>query len=37
MCDSIDCGVYFERRKLATEMSALGAVLHAASAMLEGE
>lgn len=27
VCDSLDCGVYFERRKLAAELGALGGLL----------
>ncbi|GIL62894.1 hypothetical protein Vafri_17102, partial [Volvox africanus] len=33
VCDSLDCGVYFERRKLAGELAALGALLRSVRSM----
>jgi DNA polymerase zeta len=34
VCDSIDCGVYFERRKVLAESEALGALVDAGVALL---
>lgn len=31
VCDSLDCGVYFERRKLGQEMATLAALTQASS------
>jgi len=35
VCDSLDCGVYFERRKMAFEVAAAQAQLEAALPLLE--
>jgi hypothetical protein len=35
VCDSIDCGVYFERRKVMAESEVLGALAEAGTALLE--
>jgi len=34
VCDSLDCGVYFERRKLQQELATSGALLQAAERAL---
>eukprot|EP00955_Chlamydomonas_euryale_P112411 366130-Chlamydomonas_euryale.AAC.38 len=34
VCDSLDCGIYFERRKLANELSALSALQASATQLL---
>ena len=35
MCDSLDCGVYFERRKLAAELAAVQALATAGLRQLD--
>ncbi len=35
VCDSLDCGVYYERRKLWYELTSLGALLDAAEQALQ--
>lgn len=37
VCDSLDCGVFFERRKLAHELNTLGGLLAHAGAMLDAD
>ena len=35
VCDSLDCGLYFERRKLAAELAAVAALAQAGLQHLE--
>ncbi len=37
MCDSLDCGVYFERRKVWYELQAVAALAQAGLALLDPE
>ena len=37
MCDSLDCGVYYERRKVHGELAAAAALAQAGLHLLESE
>lgn len=37
VCDSLDCGVYYERRKVAGELAALGGLLGSVGALWPDE
>jgi hypothetical protein len=37
VCNSLDCGVYYERRKLASELSSLAGLLQQSVLMLQYE